>query len=63
MIIDFGGCFVVEKACKHFFADLDPKEIITRGRERRDVRRAEQEREAAAQRAALELVEAEKKAQ
>ena len=44
MIIDFAGCFVVEKACKYLFADLEPTELVTRGRARREKRRAEQER-------------------
>ena len=44
MIIDFGGCYVIEKTCKFLFADLEPKEMVTRGRERREARRAEQER-------------------
>ncbi|KAI0319700.1 endoplasmic reticulum Ca-transporting P-type ATPase [Amylostereum chailletii] len=43
MVIDFVGCFVVEKVCKHLFAELEPKEIITRGRERREKRRALEE--------------------
>ncbi|KAI0029694.1 endoplasmic reticulum Ca-transporting P-type ATPase [Vararia minispora EC-137] len=60
MIVDFGGCYIVEKVCKHLFADLEPKEIITRGRERRDIRRLEEER---ARKAAEAAVEAEKKTQ
>ncbi|KAF7368991.1 Cation-transporting ATPase [Mycena venus] len=44
MIIDFAGCWVIEKVCKHLFADLEPKPMVTRGRERREMRRAEQER-------------------
>ena len=43
MIIDFAGCWLIEVTCKHFFADLDPKEMITRGRERREQRRMLQE--------------------
>jgi cation-transporting ATPase 13A1 len=45
MIVDFAGCYVVEKACKALFADLEPAELVTRGRERRERRRLEQEKE------------------
>ncbi|KAL4072457.1 hypothetical protein V8B97DRAFT_1959372 [Scleroderma yunnanense] len=44
MIADFVGCWVIEKACKYLFADLEPKALITRGRERREARRAEDNR-------------------
>jgi cation-transporting ATPase 13A1 len=44
MIIDFGGCYIMETGCKYLFADLEPGEMVTRGRERREKRRAEQER-------------------
>jgi manganese-transporting P-type ATPase len=40
MIIDFIGCWVIENVCKYLFADLEPKSIVTRGRERRERRRA-----------------------
>ena len=40
MILDFGGCFLTEITCKYLFADLEPKEFVTRGRERREIRRA-----------------------
>jgi manganese-transporting P-type ATPase len=43
MIIDFIGCWVIEKTCKYLFADLEPKRIVTRGRERRERRRAAEE--------------------
>lgn len=39
MILDFVGCWVLEKACKFIFADLEPKAMVTRGRERREERR------------------------
>lgn len=39
MIIDFAGCWVIEVLCKKFFADLQPKSMITRGKERREQRR------------------------
>ncbi len=54
MAIDFVGCYVVEKVCKRVFADLEPKPLITRGRERREARRA-------AEVAALLVAEKEKK--
>ncbi|KAF7303745.1 Cation-transporting ATPase [Mycena indigotica] len=39
MVIDFAGCYAIEKTCKYLFADLEPKEMVTRGRERREARR------------------------
>ncbi len=42
MVLDFGGCWLVEVLCKALFADLAPKPIILQGRERREKRRAEQ---------------------
>lgn len=48
MIIDFAGCWLIELICKHLFADLEPKDMITRGRERRERRRRLQEIEAKA---------------
>ena len=63
MFIDFAGCFVVEKGCKYLFADLEPKEIIQRGRERRDARRVVEEQERVAREAAEKAAEEEKKAQ
>lgn len=39
MAIDFVGCWAVENGCKALFADLQPKPMITRGRERREERR------------------------
>lgn len=47
MVIDFAGCWLVEIICKALFADLAPKPIVLRGRERREKRRAEEERLAA----------------
>jgi cation-transporting ATPase 13A1 len=44
MIFDFALCFVVEKGCKAVFADLEPRELVTRGRERREKRREEEAR-------------------
>lgn len=43
MAVDFVGCYVIESSCKYLFAELEPKPMITRGRERREKRRAEQE--------------------
>ena len=40
MIADFAGCWLVEVGCKYLFAELEPKPLITRGRERREQRRA-----------------------
>lgn len=45
MIVDFAGCWVVEVVCKHLFADLEPKSMVTRGRERREQRRRAEEQE------------------
>ncbi|EJD08490.1 endoplasmic reticulum Ca-transporting P-type ATPase [Fomitiporia mediterranea MF3/22] len=39
MIADFVGCWAVEVVCKALFAVLEPKEMLTRGRERRERRR------------------------
>jgi cation-transporting ATPase 13A1 len=44
MVIDFVGCWVIEKLCKRLFADLEPKPLVTRGRERREARRKEEAR-------------------
>ncbi|KAI9457603.1 endoplasmic reticulum Ca-transporting P-type ATPase [Lactarius psammicola] len=43
MIIDFIGCWAIEQVCKYLFADLEPKPLVTRGRERRERRRAAEE--------------------
>ena len=43
MVIDFAGCWIVEQVCKYLFADLEPKEMITRGRGRREHRRQVEE--------------------
>ncbi|TFK24085.1 endoplasmic reticulum Ca-transporting P-type ATPase [Coprinopsis marcescibilis] len=42
MVIDFIGCWIIEKVCKALFADLAPKPMVTRGHERREKRRIEQ---------------------
>jgi len=46
MAVDFVGCYVIEKTCKMLFATLEPKPMITRGRERREARRQLQEKKA-----------------
>jgi cation-transporting ATPase 13A1 len=56
MIIDLAGCWIIETVCKYLFADLEPKPMVTSGRERREKRRAEQLKQAA-------LEESEKKVQ
>ena len=56
MVADFAGCWVIEKLCKYLFADLEPKSLITRGRERREARRRLEAR-------ATEVAAGEKKAQ
>lgn len=47
MIADFALCFIMEKGCKFLFADLEPTELVTRGRERREQRRLLEEQEKA----------------
>ncbi|KAJ2930562.1 hypothetical protein H1R20_g6550, partial [Candolleomyces eurysporus] len=47
MAIDFVGCWAVEKTCKALFATLEPKPMITKGRERREKRRQIEESTAA----------------
>lgn len=42
MIADFALCYVVQKVCKNLFANLEAPELVTRGRERRDARRAKE---------------------
>lgn len=39
MLIDFAGCWVIEVVCKQMFANLEPKDIVTVGKERREKRR------------------------
>jgi cation-transporting ATPase 13A1 len=42
MIMDFVGCWIIERVCKYLWADLEPKAMITKGRERREKRRLEE---------------------
>ncbi|KDQ23371.1 hypothetical protein PLEOSDRAFT_62301 [Pleurotus ostreatus PC15] len=60
MVTDFVGCWLLEIICKYLFAELEPKPMITRGRERREQRRIEQE---AAKAASEKKTLSEKKAQ
>lgn len=39
MIIDFGLCWLIELVTKQCFATLAPKEMITRGSERRQLKK------------------------
>ena len=45
MVIDFAGCYVVERVCKALFAELEPAELVTRGSARREKRRLIQDKE------------------
>ena len=63
MIIDFAGCYIVEKVCKKLFATLEPGEMVTRGRERREVRRAEEEQSKKLAAEVAAAIEDEKKTQ
>jgi len=47
MIVDFMGCWVIEVICKYLFADLEPKSMVSKGRERREQRRLIEEQEKA----------------
>lgn len=63
MILDFVGCWAIEWVCKFLFADLEPRELVTRGRERREKRRALQEEQKKIEEAKKVEAEVEKKAQ
>ncbi len=57
MIIDFAGCWLIEAVCKYLFADVQPKAMITRERERCDARRKKEERQQKAEeKDAVEIV-------
>jgi cation-transporting ATPase 13A1 len=47
MAVDFLGCWIIELLCKLLFADLEPKAMVTKGRERREKRRLLEEIEKA----------------
>jgi manganese-transporting P-type ATPase len=61
MLADFVGCWLVEITCKRLFADIAPKPLVTRGRERREQRRAEEERLRDEEAVRIEAADAEKK--
>lgn len=63
MIIDFAGCYVIEKGCKALFASLEPAEMVTRGRGRREARRLTEEKEAERLRMAGEVTAEDRKTQ
>ena len=63
MVVDFGGCWLIEVACKYLFADMQPKAMIVRGRERREERRTVQAVVEQREQAERERREAEEKAQ
>ena len=53
----------MEITCKRLFADIAPKPLVTRGRERRERRRAEEDRLKNEEAARIAATEAEKKTQ
>lgn len=46
MFIDFVGAWVIDKVLKAIFQSDKPKDLITRGSERREARREAEKREA-----------------
>ena len=42
MVLDYGGAWLAEIVLKYFFADNQPKPLITRGIETREARRAKE---------------------
>ena len=46
MVLDYVGCWFIENICKYLFANLEPRALITKGRERRDQRRLEEAKKA-----------------
>jgi len=61
MLTDFAGSWLVEVICKRLFADLEPKPLVTRGRERREARRGEEVRRLAEEKVIQEAKEEEEK--
>ncbi|KAL8291698.1 hypothetical protein RQP46_001956 [Phenoliferia psychrophenolica] len=59
MVLDYGGAWIAEIVLKYLFADNQPKEMITRGIERREARRVveAQEKEDAEDAARLRIME------
>ncbi|GAA5937029.1 ion-transporting P-type ATPase SPF1 [Sporobolomyces koalae] len=45
MVLDYGGAWLADIVLKYFFGDTTPKELITRGSERREARRIAQKHE------------------
>ncbi|GAA5951154.1 hypothetical protein JCM3765_002402 [Sporobolomyces pararoseus] len=45
MVLDYGGAWIADIVLKYFFGDTTPKELITRGSERREARRVAQKHE------------------
>lgn len=60
MILDFVGCWLFEVMCKYLFANLEPKVMVTKGRERREARRKLQEQ---AKKQQIDAVTSQKKTQ
>jgi len=46
MVLDYVGCWLIENGCKYLFASLEPRALVTKGRERRDKRRLEEAKKA-----------------
>lgn len=63
MVLDFVLCWAIEKICKGLFADLEPVEFVTRGRERREKRRAQEAKKLKEDERLRLLAQGEKKAQ
>lgn len=63
MVLDFVLCWAIERICKVLFADLEPVEFVTRGRERREKRRAQEAQRLKEDERLRLLAEGEKKAQ
>lgn len=54
MIVDFVGCYVIERVLKHLFSDFRPKDIAVRRPDQIQAEEARLAREAAAAEAAAE---------
>lgn len=63
MVLDFVLCWAIEKICKGLFADLEPVEFVTRGRERREKRRTQEAKKLKEDERLRLLAQGEKKAQ
>jgi len=60
MLADFVGSWLVEIICKHLFADLEPKPLVTRGRDRREARRVEEVKRLAEEKRIQERIQEDK---